>query len=113
MIKELFEEKGEASLAPRTGNLGTDHVPEWSDLPKKDQERMEDKPEISHLFLNGHVRPEVIEKFKKPLEPATSYVRSSKPAQESGWSGEERVAIGNHFLKCLQCRGARDGETLF
>jgi hypothetical protein len=109
MAKELFDEN--PPLEKPLGSLGGSHVPEWSDLPKKPH--LESDPEFAHLFVEGHIAIDVIEKFKKVAEPNPSYVKLSPPTQPPGLSGKEEIAVRSHFLRCEECRKARDGSTLF
>ena len=109
MAKELFDEN--PTPEKQLGSLGGSHVPEWSDLPKKPHP--ESDPDFAHLFSEGHIDIKVIEKFKRVAEPNPSYVKMSPPPQPTGFSGRDEVAVRSHFLRCEECRKARDGKTLF
>src|SRR3989344_5344609 len=93
----------------KPGKLGINHIPDWSDIPQV----MENKPEFGHLFLGGHLRQEVIEKCTPPQEPKPSYTRGSQPVFVPDLPSSDRIVVGMHFVKCEQCRNARDGKSLF
>src|SRR5690349_12774432 len=93
----------------KAGKIGFDHIPDWSDIPKIS----ENSPESAHLFLNGHLRQEVIEKCKPPQEQKPSYVRGPQPVFVPDLPSSDRAIVGMHFVKCEKCRNARDGKSLF